>query len=235
MYWTEQHNIILCREVVFEKPYMYKKGSPQRSETWKKIVDVLNKCASPQFNVDHRAIRDHINVLVNKYKKKIRAEERASGTSPVELIQQIIALDESAPTDTCSKDKVDKAKAEDVRMKAMERLSQTKKRASEEAKEVEDKPKRTRRKTGDAMEFVKERAQHSAEIREKELELEKGRQEQHHNVQQQQADMLKLMHHQRLQNQLQQQHFQQQQQQFQQQQMPMMQQVMGVMSKLLNK
>lgn len=84
MYWTEQHNIILCREVVFQNPYVYKKGTPQCSETWKKIVDVLNKCDSPQFNVDHRAIRDHINVLVNKYKKKIRAEERASGISPDE-------------------------------------------------------------------------------------------------------------------------------------------------------
>ena len=44
------------------------------------------------------------------------------------------------------------------------------------------------------MEFLKERAQQSAEIREKELELEKGRQEQQLKVQQQQADMLKLMH-----------------------------------------
>ena len=78
------------------------------------------------------------------------------------------------------------------------------------------------------MEFLKERAQQSAEIREKELELEKGRQEQQLKVQQQQADMLKLMHQQQLQN-------QQQQQQFQQQQMLMMQQVMGVMSKMLNK
>ena len=80
-------------------------------------------------------------------------------------------------------------------MKAMERLSQSKKRASEGAKEGEDKPKRTRRKTGDAMEFLKERAQKCAEIREKELELEKGRQEQ------QQANMLKLMHQQQLQKQ----------------------------------
>ena len=38
-----------------------------------------------------------------------------------------------------SKYKADKVKAEEVRMKAMERLSQTKKRASEEAKEGEDK------------------------------------------------------------------------------------------------
>lgn len=230
------------------KSLCIQKGDSQRSETWKKIVDVLNKCDSPQFNVDHRAIRDHINVLVNKYKKKIRAEERASGISPDEpselddLIQQIIALEESSPTDTCSKDKADKGKAEDARMKAMERLSQSKKRASEGAKEGEDKPKRTRRKTGDAMEFLKERAQKSAEIREKELELEKGRQEQQLQVQQQQADMLKLMHQQQLQNQQQQQQFQQQQlqnqqqqQQFQQQQMLIMQQVMGVMSKMLNK
>ena len=101
---------------MFENPYVYKKGSPQRSETWKKIVDVLNKCAFPQFNVDNRAIQDYINVLVNKYKKKIRAEERASGISPDELselddlIQQIIALEESSPTDTCSKDKADKSR-----------------------------------------------------------------------------------------------------------------------------
>ena len=89
----------------------------------------------------------------------------------------------------------------------MESLSQTKKRAPEEAEEGVDKPKRTRRKTGDAMEFLKERAQQSAEIREKELELEKGRQEQQLKVQQQQADMLKLMHQQQLQNQQQQQQF----------------------------
>ena len=60
-------------------------------------------------------------------------------------------------------------------MKAMERLSPTKKGASEEAEEGENKPKQTRRKPGDTMEFLKERAQQSVEIREKELELEKGR------------------------------------------------------------
>ena len=129
MYYTEQLNIILCREVVFENPYVYKKGSPQRSETWKKIVDVLNKCAFPQFNVDHRAIQDYINVLVNKYKKKIRAEERASGISPDELselddlIQQIIAL-EVLPQIHVVRIKL--TKAEDARMKALERLSQSK-------------------------------------------------------------------------------------------------------------
>ena len=49
MYWAEEHNIILCRDVLFENPYKYKKGSPQRSETWRKIADILNKCATPRF------------------------------------------------------------------------------------------------------------------------------------------------------------------------------------------
>ena len=77
--------------------------------------------------------------MVNKYKKKIRVEERASGISPNEpselddLIQKIIALEESSSTDTRERDKADKGKAEDARMKAMERLSQRKKRALEGA------------------------------------------------------------------------------------------------------
>lgn len=53
MYWTEQHNIsILCKEVVFENPYIHKKnGSPQRSETWKKIIDVPNNViTAPHLN-----------------------------------------------------------------------------------------------------------------------------------------------------------------------------------------
>ena len=208
MYWTEQHK----RNNVWKSLHIQKRVSPAQWNL-EENCRCSKQCASPQFNVDHRAIRDHINVLVNKYKKKIGAEERTWGISTDEpseldeLIQQIIALEESAPSDPCSKDKADKAKEKDVSLKAMESLSQTKKRAPEEAEEGVDKPKRTRRKTGDAMEFLKERAQQSAEIREKELELEKGRQEQQLKVQQQQADMLKLMHQQQLQNQQQQQQF----------------------------
>ncbi|XP_068684790.1 inner centromere protein-like [Montipora foliosa] len=175
---------------------------------------------APWYNNELRTAKQEKRRLERKYRKKIRAEERSSGISPDEpseldeLIQQIIALEESAPTDTCSKDKAekdDRAKAEDVRMKAMERLSQTKKRELEE--DGEDKPKRRRRTTGDAMEYPKERAQKNAEMREKELHLEKERQ-------QQQADMLKVMHQQQMQ-------FQQQQQQFQQ--------FMGIMNRMLEK
>ena len=58
-------------------------------------------------------------------------------------------------------------------MKAMERLSQTKKRPKKKEEDCEDKRKRRRRTTVDVMEYLKERAQTNAEIREKELHLAK--------------------------------------------------------------
>lgn len=90
MYWIEEYNIIFCRDVLFENFYKYKKGFFQWSEIWRKIVDILNKCVIFQFNVDYRVIWDYINVLVNKYKKKIRVEERVLGI----FLDELSELDE---------------------------------------------------------------------------------------------------------------------------------------------
>ena len=70
----------------------------------------------------------------------------------------IIALEESGEAElqetqgTASKKRqYVRSKAEDVRLKAMEKLSETKKRGSS-ADESDDKPKRQRRSGGDAIE-----------------------------------------------------------------------------------
>ena len=221
MFWTKDHDVILCREVLVANPYEFKKSSTQRSQVWEQIADILNKCSSPTFNVDKRSVRDHVGILQNRQKKKVRAEERATGIAPDEpseldnLLEQIISLEESTESD--DKAKADKAKAEDVRMKAMEKLSQTKKR--ELAEGGDSKRKRQRRSGGDAMALLTERAERNYEIREKELGLKREKQEmerkqlevtaqQKLQLKQQQADMMKLM---------------QQQQQYQQQQMLLMQ------------
>ena len=240
MFWTKDHDVILCREVLVANPYEFKKSSTQRSQVWEQIADILNKCSSPTFNVDKRSVRDHVGILQNRQKKKVRAEERATGIAPDEpseldnLLEQIISLEESTESD--DKAKADKAKAEDVRMKAMEKLSQTKKR--ELAEGGDSKRKRQRRSGGDAMALLTERAERNYEIREKELGLKREKQEmerkqlevtaqQKLQLKQQQADMMKLM---------------QQQQQYQQQQMLLMQQqqqqaasLIGLLNKLLNK
>ncbi|CAH3033993.1 unnamed protein product [Porites lobata] len=139
MFWTHDHEAILCREVVNVNPYTTKKGSTQR-------------------------IRDHVGILVYKHKKKLLAEEKATGITPDEptelenLLDMIIALEKSGEAElqetqgTASKKRqYDRAKVEDVRLKAMEKLSETKKRGSSED-ESDDKPKRQPRSGGDAIE-----------------------------------------------------------------------------------
>ena len=164
MFWTHDHEAILCREVVNVNPYTTKKGSTQRSRMWEKIADNLNKFTVPKFRVDKRSVRDHVGILVYKHKKKLLAEEKATGITPDEptelenLLDMIIASEESGEVEfqqtqgTASKKRqYDRAKVKDVRLKAMEKLSETKKRGSSED-ESDDKPKRQRRSGGDAIE-----------------------------------------------------------------------------------
>ena len=141
MFWSNEHDVLLCREVVNLNPFTSKKGSTQRSGMWEKIAQILNKCTVLRFNVDKRSVRDHLGILVNKHKRKLRAEEKASGIAPDEpselenLLDTIIALEESADAESQEsraekneKCENDRAKAEDARFKAMEKLSETRKR-----------------------------------------------------------------------------------------------------------
>ena len=81
MYWTSEHDVLLCREVVSENPYKTRKGSSERSEMWDKIARTLNACPKPIFAVDKRSVRDHVGILINRIKKKngeLRKGARAS-------------------------------------------------------------------------------------------------------------------------------------------------------------
>ena len=221
---------------------------------WEKVAEALNNCSSPAFNVDKRSVRDHVGILVNRYKKKLRAEEKATGITPDEpteldnLLEEIIALEETADAElqeitTEKREKIesDRAKAEDIRMKAMEKVSATKKRESVEM-EV-NKSKRQRRSGSDAMVYLSQRAEINYELKQEEVKLKKEQQDfekkrmeatsnQQLQLQQQHTEMLKLMQQQQ----------QQSQQQMMNSQMLLMQQqqhqtkaLMGILDKMLNK
>ena len=59
-----------------------KTKSVQRSAIWEKIADKLNDCDEHEFNVDKWSVRDHIGVLMKRNKRKVAAEEKASGINP---------------------------------------------------------------------------------------------------------------------------------------------------------
>ena len=112
---------------------------------WEKVAEALNNCYSPAFNMDKRLVRDHIGILVNRYKKKTKTEEKATLITPDEpkeldnLWGEIIALEETADAELQEitaekrgKIESDRAKAEDIRMKQWKRCQQPKKGESGE-------------------------------------------------------------------------------------------------------
>ena len=140
MDWTEEHDIILLREVLAQDPYSYKTGSRERGQVLQTIADVLNNMQQPQFKVTSRSIRDHLNSLLSKFKSKTNKELKASGTE-VETTELNVLLEEVLSTkteydikfsklDDRKKQKIedDENSAEAVRNRSMERLSETKKR-----------------------------------------------------------------------------------------------------------
>ena len=80
--WTNQHDILLCREILVEEPYGFKHGSHERGQCWDRIANALSKIEKPRFMVDQRSVRDHFMKLEKNHKCKMAAEERASGIDP---------------------------------------------------------------------------------------------------------------------------------------------------------
>ena len=130
MFWSNEHDVFLCREVVNLDPFTSKKGSTQRSGMWEKIAQTLSECTVLRFSVDKRSVRDHMGILVNKHKRNARAKEKASGIAPGEpsqlenLLDTIIALEESSEAESPElrvekneKCENDRAKAEVARLR----------------------------------------------------------------------------------------------------------------------
>jgi len=239
MIWTEQHDTMLCCEIMFSNPFTFRKGSQGRGKLWQKIAESLNPSTTHKFCVDDRGVRERYNLLKSKHKGKMSKEIKASGISPEEseytkLITEVIDLEEASTASLETGKKVDmvleREKAEDIRLKAMESLAETKKRKElnkddEEEEDLEEpiekKPKRFRRNANETLSYLKTKNEIEVNLRREEMAMKK-------EIQENEANKVKLLMEQQQQQQ-QQQHMQlmqymgKQQQQQQQQQMQMQQ------------
>ena len=183
---------------------------------WDKIANILNSCTKPVFAVDKRSVRDHVGILINRVKKNLSAEERSSGITPPEpteleiLLEEIVALEETADAEMKEDDESvkgkaenDKAKATDMRLKAVEKVSETMKRHSDE-NDQEKVKKRERRSGSETMLFLSKKAEKDQELKLEELKLKKEQHDldakrlqasidQQRQFQQQQGEMMRLM------------------------------------------
>ena len=82
MEWTEDHDVLLLREILASDLFSFKKGSVARGERWESIAEKLNEVKTLSFHVKYkRAVRDRWVLLQKKYKAKMHQEETASGIS----------------------------------------------------------------------------------------------------------------------------------------------------------
>ena len=109
MEWTEQHDSILCQEILVLEPFKVKKGSIARGQIWDKIANNLNGLQHPQFRAMKRSVRERYTLLSDKFRAKMRDEEKASGRdtdlSDVEKALEGIVEKEDVVEETAQNDK----------------------------------------------------------------------------------------------------------------------------------
>ena len=184
MFWTDDHDKLMCREILAVDPFTgTKKGTVQRGAKWKEIVENLMAIHSPKFKVDARAVRDRFSLLSQKLKRKLSEEKKASGidtemTETEDALEEIIEKENaSEEVQDCDSDRkkkskeADKVTAEDMRKKAMERLGQSKKREGEENNEIP--PKKKRSNGSDTLMYLREKNVYMQEMRKEEMDMKK--------------------------------------------------------------
>ena len=142
MEWKEEHDILLCREILVSQPFKFKERTVERGKIWDEIANRLNNCLTLKFRVNKRSVRERFKLMKEKFKRKIQEEENASGidVEPASELEQaledICALEESLPTEVMdskqAKAEANELKAEEIRQKAMESFGQTKAREGQE-------------------------------------------------------------------------------------------------------
>ena len=177
MFWTEEHDKLMCREILAVDPFSgTKKGTVQRGSKWK-VIENLMATETPTFKVDTRSVRDRYNLLSQKLRKKLKEEEKASGidtemseveTALEEIIEKEDASEEAQGCESEGKRKrreQDRENAQNIRRKAMEQLGKT---------QVKEGGKRKRRSnSSNTFVYLREKNEILQEMRKEELDLKK--------------------------------------------------------------
>ena len=131
MEWTEQHGNILCQEILVLEPFKAKKGSIAVGQIWGEIANNLNSLQHPQFRVTKRSVRERYTLLSDKFRAKMRDEEKASGID-TDLSDVEKALEEKVETEAVveetAQNNKESAKAAEMIYRALENLGGTQKR-----------------------------------------------------------------------------------------------------------
>ena len=89
MEWTDEHDVLMLREIIVSDVFSFKKGSVSQGDARDSIAEKLNQIDSPQFRIkDNRSVRGRWVLLRQKFSSKIREEEAASGVAVEDLTEK---------------------------------------------------------------------------------------------------------------------------------------------------
>ena len=182
MEWTEQYDHILCQEILVLEPFKAKKRSFARGQIWDKIANNLYSLQHPQFRVTKRSVRERYTLLSDKFRAKMRDEEKTSGIdtdlSNVKKALEGIVEKEAVVEETAqmTKRKVDSAKAAEMRYRALQNLGGSQKRQRKDEVENETAPRPKRRRSGsDTVAYFQEKNDLMQKRKMEETQLQKQR------------------------------------------------------------
>ena len=149
MVWNKEKDLVLLKEIAAEGFMHQKPKSRDNGAPWQKVVDNIN--ALPGYEVSSRSIRDRFNTLTKNQKVKMAKAERLTGEGGSELdegetiLEDLIEIWEDAEqraADESDEKQVmvneDRAKAIEMRKRAMETVGRTRSRTGERSKEEKE-------------------------------------------------------------------------------------------------
>ena len=63
MEWKEEHDILLCREILVSQPFKLKERTVERGKIWDEIANRLNNCQTLKFRVNKRSVTERFKLL----------------------------------------------------------------------------------------------------------------------------------------------------------------------------
>ena len=95
MEWTNNHDIALAREVLLLEPYRHKARTVERGKVWQKIADNLNSHAVLRFLVTKKSVREHLKLLLDKYRARMQKKKRSrkGGNDTIEFLREKANID----------------------------------------------------------------------------------------------------------------------------------------------
>ena len=89
MEWKEEHNILLCREILVSQPFKFKERTVERGKIWDEIDNRLHNCQTLKFHVYKQSVRERFKLIKEKFTCKIQEEEKASGTDELQNFNKV--------------------------------------------------------------------------------------------------------------------------------------------------